>query len=191
MANTPKNIQITLEMMNVVTIPKSATPSEFVKICWSWYKENYASNNSINGTMLENIIELALRRAGVEEIFTQVELSFVPFAIFDIMLFEDGRPLALPVKTTIRERWKQADMEAQLLKQVHRNAECILLTISEDEVNARRNDTEQTLGIDRFVLADTPEFDELVELLLTKTFIDPGVVPVITKSKVSIGEAII
>lgn len=184
----PKNILITREMMTHVVIPDGAKPSEFVSICWKWYQENYPSNKSINGTILENIVELALRRAGIVNVFSQVELSYVPFAIFDLMLFEEHAPIALPVKTTLRERWKQADMEAQLMKQVHRDGLCFLLTLSESEVRTRRNDIQQPLGIDAYVLVDTPEFDEFVEALSARNFIRPGAVPVISSSRPNLEE---
>ena len=186
MTRIPKSRGITNTMMEEVELPLDAPPSMFVQTCWDWYKENYPSNHSMNGKMLENIIELALERAQIPNLYVQVRLKDVSLAVFDIMLFEGDTPLALPVKTTIRERWKQAELEAREMKRYYPGAECLLLTLSEQEVNARRNAPEQTTGIDRFVLANTPEFDELVEQLTKRTFTQPLSKDIVQKCQTTI-----
>lgn len=165
MKKLPENRRIAIEMMKIINVPKGAKPHKFVQICWDWYKANYPSKSSQNGWLFENIVELALDRAGIPFIYRQVKLNGLTLAVFDLMLFEGNVPLVFPLKTTLRERWKQAELEARVLKQLYPDAECYLITLSEKEVKARRNAPEQLIGIDGFVLANTPEFDEFVKKL--------------------------
>ncbi|WHZ33223.1 hypothetical protein QNK01_11565 (plasmid) [Desemzia incerta] len=170
---------ITRELLDNYPIPPELSPSEFVKTYWSYYTSNYKSNNSVNGTILENLIIIALAREGIKNIYYQTEVSFVPSAKFDVFLYNDEVPIALSIKTSLRERWKQADLEAAALKQVHKEAESYVLTISAGEVATRRKMDRTYAGIDGFILADTPEFDKLVERLKGMTFTKAGSVPVI------------
>ncbi len=67
----------------------------------------------------------------------QAQLAFVPNAIYDLMLItSNNNPIGFSLKTSLRERYKQADLEALVLKNVHRKSENYLLTL--DAVEARR-----------------------------------------------------
>lgn len=50
-------------------------------------------------------------------------------------------------------------------KYVHREALCYVVTLSENEVLARRKEENSYMGINDFVLAHTDEFNQLVEKL--------------------------
>ncbi|MDE3964295.1 hypothetical protein NUQ38_09885, partial [Glaesserella parasuis] len=95
----------------------------------------------------------------------QAELAFVPNVILDIVLYNRKTPITISAKTTLRERWKQADLEAMATKYVHREALCYVVTLSENEVLARRKEENSYMGINDFVLAHTDEFNQLVEKL--------------------------
>lgn len=56
-------------------------------------------------------------------------------------------------------------MEAMATKYVHREAKCYVLTLSEKEVSSRRKEENSYMGIDAFILANTNEYDELIEKL--------------------------
>src|SRR5699024_4290839 len=145
-------------------------PSEVISRYWGHYEEYPGRNNSLNGTIFENLAIIALAYSGIRNIYYQTELSFVPSAIFDIFLYAENRIIALSIKTTLRERWKQADLEAQAIKQVHKKAECYLLTLSHSEVKTRRKN-EVYAGLDGFILADTDEFDTFVNDIKNEDFI--------------------
>lgn len=155
------------------------SPSEFIAKYWAHYKQSYPNNNSINGTIFENLIIIALARAGIKNIYYQTELTYVPSAIFDVFLYNDQNPIALSIKTTLRERWKQADLEALAIKQVHKESKCYVVTLSHTEVNARRRNDKGYAGLDGFVLADTVEFDALISKLQQSVFSIAGSVPII------------
>lgn len=170
---------ITRELLDNYPIPSNMKPSEFISTYWGYYTNHYPSNNSTNGTILENLVTIALAREGIENIYFQTELSFVPSAKFDVFLYNEEIPIALSIKTTLRERWKQADLEAAALKQVHKEAKCYVLTLSDNEVRARRKRDRTYAGLDGFILAHTEEFDQLVEELKSMEFTQAELVPII------------
>lgn len=177
--NVPKNLIITRELLNNHPLTEKLSPSEFISTYWHHYKHDYPSNNSTNGNILENLVILALAREGIDNIYYQTELAFVPTAKFDVFLYNERNSVALSIKTTLRERWKQADLEASALKQVHKEALCYVLTLSSTEVRARRNANQTYAGLDGFVLLDTKEFDQLIATLKTMSFNRAGDVPII------------
>lgn len=177
--NEPTNLKITRELLSNHPSIKDLTPSEFIKKYWKHYQEDYKSNNSTNGTIFENLIIIALARSGIKNIYFQTELTYVPSAIFDAFLFSENAPIAISIKTTLRERWKQADLEALAIKQVHKNAKCYVVTLSHQEVKARRKNDDSYAGLDGFILADTDEFDSLILELLKDEFIIAGSLPIV------------
>lgn len=115
--------------------------------------------------------------------FTQASMAFVPNANFDILLYtSENFPIGLSLKTSLRERYKQADLEAIALKYVHRRALNYLITFSGDEADGVKDKIKDgtLLGINKVVTADTTAFDELCEEMLGYTFIEPGKIGIIT-----------
>ena len=165
------NIEITQEIIKTFNFSnyKMGEPSTFIKECWEEYTTTYKSNQSLNGAIFENLIAYILAYEGIEYIYEQAEIAFVPNAIFDILFYNPDQPYTLSLKTTLRERWKQADLEAYALKNVLKNAKSYVITLSEKEVKTRRNkfDKKEDFynGLDGFILANTNEFDELVHKL--------------------------
>lgn len=174
-----KNLEITKKLFETLPISEDLTPSEFIDTYWKLYSESNVSNNAMNGTIFENLIIIALGRAGIRNIYYQTELTYVPSAIFDVFLYHPEGSYALSLKTTLRERWKQADLEALAIKQVHKNVKCFVITLSKDEVRARRNNDKSYAGLDGFVLANSSEFDILVDELKQKEFQVAGRVPIV------------
>ncbi|MDN6294694.1 MAG: hypothetical protein L0J96_08485 [Lactococcus lactis] len=180
MARKQRNHIITQDMIDTNPIPSHLTPSQFIEEYWKIYQDSYKSNNSMNGIILENLIIIALAREGIDNIYYQTELAFVPTALFDAFLYHDEKPVALSIKVSLRERWKQADLEAAALKQVHKKAECYLLSINESETRVRQHQSDSYAGLDNFVLVTSTEFDDLIEHLKTRDFTVAGSIPVIT-----------
>lgn len=173
------NLEITKHLFSVLPIDVKLTPGEFIDTYWNLYKELYDGNNSMNGTIFENLVIIALGRAGIENIYFQTELTYVPSAIFDAFLYHPEGSYALSIKTTLRERWKQADLEALAIKQVHKDVKCFVITLSESEVRTRRRNDNIYAGLTGFVIANSDEFDDLVEELVTKEFLIAGSVPIV------------
>lgn len=160
-------------------------PSEFVAQSWEYYQVNCDVSNSLNGYVFEGIIMMALAQENISPIYEQVELTYVNHAIFDIFLYSEEMSYALSLKTSLRERWKQADLEGLALKQVHKKSKNYILTLSDEEVQRRRNDDVDYHSLDGFILADTPEFDELVSELRQREFEVAGTVTIIKHDRQS------
>ncbi|WP_207801054.1 hypothetical protein [Aggregatibacter segnis] len=158
-------VSIVKKIIGDYPIQSSWTPSEFIDYYWNIYQKEYPKNNSVNGGVFEQLLVLSLLREGISPVYVQAELAFVPNVILDIVLYNRKTPITISAKTTLRERWKQADLEAMATKYVHREAKCYVLTLSRDEVKARRSDKNSYMGINDFILANTKEYDDLINEL--------------------------
>lgn len=169
-------------------LENSMGPSEYVNYCWKKYTDAKVSHsNAMNGTIFELIISSLLIKEGILPLYLQAQVAFVPNVNFDAILYtKESGPIGLSLKTSLRERYKQADLEAIALKYVHRKAENYLLTMdtSEAESVSKKIKSGDILGINKAILTTSPEFDDFINKLKSREFIDPGKVDVITSSSV-------
>ncbi|MCY3197901.1 hypothetical protein [Acinetobacter baumannii] len=175
-------VDIVKDMIKNFPYDKSWTPSQFINFYWNIYAKNYPSNKSINGSIFEQLIVISLIRENISPIYVQAKLAFVPNVILDIVLYNRKNPVTISAKTTLRERWKQADLEAMATKYVHRDAKCFVVTLSESEVLMRRKEENSYMGIDRFVLAHTSEFDQFIDELKQINFKESESIEIIQTS---------
>ena len=89
-------------------------PSEYVRYCWNNYENSGVErNNSLNGTIFELIIATLFVKEGILPLHLQAQVAFVPNVNFDAVLYtHETGPIGLSLKTSLRERYKQADLEA-------------------------------------------------------------------------------
>lgn len=176
---------ITKEIIQSYNFNKHEKPSEFINWTWDFFKKNYKSNNSVNGKIFENLVVYILAYEGIENIYEQAEVVFVPNAIFDIVLYHPKKTHTLSLKTTLRERWKQADLEAYAIKNVLKESKSYVITLSASEVDARRKKYDMGEdfynGLDGFILANTKEFDDLINTLKDIDFIPSEKISIIRK----------
>ncbi len=162
--------------------------SEYVRHCWNKYESSgVIGNNSLNGTIFELIIATLFVKEKIVPLHLQAQVAFVPNVNFDAVLYtNETGPIGLSLKTSLRERYKQADLEAVALKYVHRKAENYLLTMDRTEAESvsRKILDGAVLGLDKAILASSNEFDKFIDDLKTKVFISPGAVEIITASRV-------
>lgn len=163
------------------------TPHEYVKKCWNSYKTNCPrgeQKQSLNGKIFETIIATCLYRESILPFFLQAQVTFVPNVDFDIVLFKEVQrsPIGISIKTSLRERYKQADLEAVALKYVHRNSENYLISLQSNEVDNVKQKLIQgdLLGLNKIIAADTLEFDAMIDYLKSIKFTNPGEVPIIS-----------
>jgi len=173
------------------TLPTTLLPSQYVANCWRRYQAYAAAlpqNNALNGKIFEAIIASELYRQGLTPFFKQAKVTFVPNVDFDIVLYDTTKniPISLSIKTSVRERYKQADLEAVALKYVHRNAKNYLIMLDGAEATSLKTkaSTGDLLGIDEIIQADTTDFDNLITSLKTSTYGSPAPVEIITGSVV-------
>ena len=153
-------------------------PHEFVRDGYEEYIRQNSSNPSINGKIFEWLICETLMREGATPFYYQARFEHVPNADFDIVLYDPRRPVVLSCKTSLRERYKQADLEGMALGQVYRNAECHLITrdhVEADRVTVKIRNGD-VAGLTACHVADTEAFSELVEDLSGREFVRASVV---------------
>jgi hypothetical protein len=169
-------------------------PSVYLASCWSMYQRTHPHENvGTNGKYFELCIATLLVRESIVPFYMQATVAFVPNVNYDFILYTADRgPLCISAKTTLRERWKQADLEAVALKYVHRRAQSYLVNISEDE---SRNLQQKILrggviGLDASIYALSEEFDDFIESLKRKSLILSPEVKVIESESIITSESI-
>ncbi len=101
-----------------------SSPADYVSQYWQAYlavREKLVSNEqtrrNINGKIFEYIICTALIRENILPIFLGAKVAFVPNINYDLLLYsQENGPICLSAKTSFRERYKRADLEAMALK---------------------------------------------------------------------------
>lgn len=89
---------------------------------------------SLSGAWLEFSTLVALHDRKLTPAYYQAELSTVPDAIYDVMLWsKEHGPIVLSCKTSLRERYKQADLEAVALRKAYPNSKSFLVTLDADK----------------------------------------------------------
>lgn len=163
-------------------------PSQYVSWYWNEYKKNpYKKNNALNGSMFEVIIKKLLEREKLLPMYFQAKLAFIPNVVYDIVFYtENNVPISISLKTSLRERKKQADLEAIVLKNVYRKSECYLVSLEKDEVKKAKKELQDgdLLGLDDVILADCQEFDDFIDNLKEKTFLQVGKIDVIKSNRI-------
>ncbi len=98
------------------------TPSRFVqKALIDEYVANYPSNPPINGKIFEYCVIECLIQMKILPFYYQVLMSLIPHVNFDIVCYNEISPVVLSFKVSLRERWKQADLEGLALSKFIEN----------------------------------------------------------------------
>ena len=142
----------------------------------------------MNGSVFHLIVAVALFRSAIHPLYQEASITFVPHAIFDIVAFRsDESIVCFSLKTSFRERWKQADLEARALKMVHRRAQCLLISYETDDANTTRRKIASggAIALDNAISAVTIQFDDLIKELSSHEFIVPPTVPMMQKAQLS------
>jgi len=120
-------------------------------------------------------------------------VAFVPNVSYDIMLYSTDRgPICLSAKTSFRERYKQADLEAIALKYVHRRSLSYLITLSEHDAQSvnEKQRLGSVIGLDSAVYALDKDFDTLIDSLKRYNFTDSPTIEVIVANQIVTEETI-
>ena len=168
-------------------------PSDYIQKYWNAFKNHSESNNNLNGKVFEYILATLCVREGILPIYMSAKVAFVPNVIYDLMFYTTERgPICWSVKTSLRERYKQADLESIALKYVHRKALSYLITLDEKEAKGVKNKivSGDVIGLDNVIVATNPEFDELILELKEFVFSEPPTVKVIESNQIITKEKI-
>ncbi len=177
-AEDSKSAQILLSIQPNLYEIENIKSSKYIDLLWAKAEKDPRLERDVRGKFFELLIACCLIRNGILPFFWQAQLEFVPLANFDIVIYTEERgPIVLSLKTSIRERYKQAEFEAQAMKDVHRRAMNFLITMDRDEANSLKSNIESGIltGIDGVAVATDTSFDEVIELLKNLTIVDTPV----------------
>jgi len=167
---------------DILTFPY-ISESSFITEMWSRYQH---IGQSLNGAVFEGVLATIFYRSNILPLYIQAKLSYVPNIEFDFVLYsEEFGPIILSAKTSLRERYKQADLEGMMVRQVHRKSKSYLITLNEQEAKSVNQKIENglVLGIDNVILATSTKFDDLILKLKTCTYYRPKKIDVLTSSR--------
>jgi len=150
-------------------------PSDFMRTSIGLLEEHLATKalsdnekKSLRGYVFQRLVADSLQIAGIDPIHTEAFVTFVPIARYDIIVPTKAEGIInLSVKTTLRERWKQAEFEGIALKRVHRRSRIYVVSKDSDETRKRRAQIEQCEAIDDFIDCTSQGFDALVAAILS------------------------
>lgn len=166
---------------------KYSKPNEYIKKYWNKFSEHPDRNNNLNGKVFEYILATLCVREGILPIYMSAKVAFVPNVIYDLMFYTTERgPICWSVKTSLRERYKQADLEAIALKYVHRKALSYLITLEENESRSVKAKIKSgdVIGLDNVIVATSEEFNILIAELKEYEFSEPPTVKVIESNQI-------
>ncbi len=178
--------RVTSDFLRDPTLPLSMKPSDYVEVCWQRYKAYVASLpkkkrtalNALNGKMFEVIVATAFYRSKIRPFYLQAYSQLVPDVDYDIIMYDkdNDQPITISVKTSSRERYKQADLEAYAFSNVFRSSANYLIMLDAKDCSdvQKKIDDGVMLGLDKVIQANADEFNEFVAELKKKKL---GVAP--------------
>jgi hypothetical protein len=178
--------QLLLSIQPQLNSVLEGTPSKYVDFIWKKAELDPRLTRDVRGKFFELLIATCLIRNKILPFFWQAQLEFVPLANFDLVVYTEERgPIVLSLKTSIRERYKQAEFEAQAMKDVHRRAKNFLVTMEKEEALSLQSkiDTGVLAGIDEAIVANENSFDRLIEFLKSLTIVDSPIFSAIKNPK--------
>ncbi|MDV3196258.1 MAG: hypothetical protein Q8885_01880 [Candidatus Phytoplasma stylosanthis] len=141
-----------------------------------YFKKNSINDQSqrvLRGKINELLILRYLKSRGVNNLYPQVNLFFIPDIKFDLVLFtKTKRILGFSIKTCLRDRYKLAVLEGQQLKKLDSRFRYYLLTNDTKEVERLNQKIKQgkVQGIDEVINCFQPQSDLFIQQLLTQQF---------------------
>jgi hypothetical protein len=158
---------VTSRVLSELELLGPLKPSDFMRAGLQYFKTHFRSDNSLNGAVLQALVERCLVANGVVPVYSEVTMRFIPVARYDIIVFTRKHgPINLSLKTSLRERWKQAEFEGMALRRVYRRSRVYVVNNSENETRTRKTNMAQCEAIHDFVVCTSPAFDSLVKNLL-------------------------
>lgn len=168
------------------TADADLSASAFIHKYWTIYNNYTPRSNSMNGQIFELIISTMLINKEITPFFIQSNVAFVPNVRYDILLnsLEMGL-IGLSLKTSLRERYKQADLEAYALKNVHRKSKSFIITANSREASNvnRKIEEGELLALNK--VYHYQDIDELIEKLAQLTFTIPAPVEIVKGRAIS------
>lgn len=160
-------------------------PSDYVRAIWNKVQMSEMPQ-TMNGMAFELILACLLIKEDLHPFYMSAEVQFVPNAKFDLMFYShEIGPIVLSAKTSLRERYKQADLESLALRAVYRRSKTYLITLNEAEATGVQRKIEEgaVTSLDACVVATSASFDKLIENLHSYRMIEAPTLPIVDKGR--------
>ena len=146
------------------------SPQEYVYKYWQALEN--ANQPSLHGNVFEFIIYSLLYRENIRPFYTQAKVAFVSNVNFDALLYNQSAPISLSLKTSLRERYKQADLEAVALRYIYRRSKSFLLTMDSREANVQKTKilSGDIMGLDAIIDCNSEDINQLIAELKRAQF---------------------
>lgn len=156
-------------------------PHEFIN--WALTRIRLVSDDAtIAGQVFELLISTLFVRVGLMPFYIQTQVSLVPDINFDMLLWtSEVGPIAISLKTSLRERYKQADLEAMALKSVHRLSKTHLITLDENEAERLRKKiiAGDVQNLSSVTTATTRQLDQLMASMAQFSIVEAPTLPLV------------
>lgn len=110
-----------------------------------------------NGRIFEGLFLAVLGREGIEHLILDAEYECLPYSTIDVAIYSSrGGPFLISLKSSLRERWKQSDLEFSRIKTINRNAICAIATLEDAGMPLRLQEGDNLLGCDHIIDCRVP-----------------------------------
>jgi len=110
-----------------------------------------------NGRIFEGLFLAVLGREGIRHLILGAEYECLPYSTIDIAIYSStGGPFLISLKSSLRERWKQSDLEFSIIKKLNPNAVCAIATLEDAKMPLRLQESDVLLGCDHVIDCRVP-----------------------------------
>lgn len=133
---------------------KDAPPSLFMDLGYKRFSTGVARHN---GRIFEGLFLAVLGREGISHVMLDAEFSCLPYSTIDVAIYSAARgPFLISLKSSLRERWKQSDLEFSRIKTINPKAVCGIATLEDAGMPLRLLDSGKLLGCDHVIDCRVP-----------------------------------
>jgi len=174
-------VDVVAEAISNPLVNPDLRPHQFIS--WALGETRALStDSSLTGQIFELVVATLLVRESIVPFYIQTQVTLIPDINFDLLIWtSEAGPICISLKTSLRERYKQADLEAMALKSVHRRGQSHLVTLDEVEAERLRKkiSTGDVQNLDSVTVATKTGMDDLVFNLSNLTSTEAPTLPMV------------
>ena len=132
----------------------TSTPSSFMESAYAKFSTGMPRHN---GKLFEGLFLAILGRTGFSHIILDAEYSCLPYSKIDVAIYTQKKvPALISLKSSLRERWKQSDLEFNRIKSLNPGAICAIATLEDAGMPLRLLEEKRLLGSDFIIDCRVP-----------------------------------
>lgn len=159
--------------------------SEYINTLWTNYERLGINDNAINGTVFEYILVSLLIRENIFPFYYQAELSFVKNVKFDVFFWSEAGPITLSIKTSLRERYKQAVLEADTMISTHSKSYNTLISLDKDAIKTVNEKIieKDIRSLEKALYVYSDDFDRFIYFLKSQKLLEAPMVNIVNNKQ--------